>query len=374
MNQIYTTLFDQDKNENLLQWKIFTDYDEVVIVRGRVGMKQTESRTTSLGKNAGKKNETTGYTQAVKDAESKWRKQVKKGYTDDQALVGTTVQLAPLAKKYQEVFKNVCWDDGQIVLTKYDGVRCTQFFKKDGNLFQTRGGEAYPVIGEIAESLNERVFNRFPTAVVDGEIYSHGMHLEDITSATKKHNEDTDKLRFVVFDLFFPDKPEQTYAERLVTADMMLAGAPRIDIADHEYMYSEAAMINWHDELVRQGYEGVVIRDPEGLFKFNQRDISFIKYKVRHRGEYVTVKPIECKNGSVKIQCKVVFNGEVKFFEPAMVGTIEQQRRVLSDEGWTAYNTGHGTIEYEAISKYGIPAKAKFISFRKLDANGNPME
>lgn len=372
MQQINETLYDQDKNGNMLLWKIFADYDEVVIVRGRVGMKQVESRTTSKPKNIGKKNETTGYTQATKDAESKWRKQVKKGYTDDVTLVGTTVQLAPLAKKYQDIGKNVDWNSGQIVLTKYDGVRCTHFFKRDGNLFQTRGGEAYPVIDEIAVALNERVFDKHPTAVVDGEIYCHGMHLEDITSATKKHNEDTDKLRFVVFDIYFPDQPEQGYASRLITADMMLAGAPRIDIADNEFMYSEEDMMEWHDELVRQGYEGVVIRDPEGLFLFNQRDKSFIKYKVRHRAEYVTVKPIECKNGSVKIRCKVTFNGEVKFFEPTMLGTIEQQRRVLSDEGWAKYNTGHGTIEYEAISKYGIPAKAKFISFRELDSQGRP--
>ena len=57
-----------------------------------------------------------------------------------------------------------------------------------------------------------------------------------------------------------------------------------------------------------------------------------------------------------------------------MLGEIEHQRRVLTDQGWAEFNTGWGTIEYEAISKYGIPAKAKFISFREMDAQGNPVE
>lgn len=370
MKQVKETLYDQDKKGNTLQWSIFTEGAEVVIQRGREGMKIVESRTTSLAKNTGKANATTPEQQAVLEATAKHAKQIKKGYTPDKSLVGTTVQLAPLAKKYQEVASSVDWSEGRVVLTKYDGVRSTKFFREGGVVFQTRGGEKYPVIREIAETLNRRVFSVDPNLVVDGELYSHGMHLEDINSASKKHNKDTDQLCFVVFDLYDPSKPEIGYLERMITADLMLGGAPRIQMADYRILYSEQDMYSYHDELVKEGYEGVVIRDQYAPFKFNQRDVSFIKYKVRHRAEYVTVKPIECKNGSVKIQCKVVCNGKVKFFEPPCVGTIEEQRRYLDQ--WESYNTGFGTIEYEAISKYGIPSKSKFISFRQLDKSGQP--
>ena len=316
MQQVNETLFDQDKNENLLQWNIFTDYDEVVIIRGRVGMKQTESRTTSKPKNIGKKNETTGYTQALADAESKWKKQIKKGYTPDKSLVGTTVTLAPLAKKYQDVVKNVDWSLGQIVPTKYDGVRNTVFYRNGAVFFQSRGGEAYPVIEKIADELYRAVFQCNPTLVVDGELYCHGMHLEDITACVKKHNEDTHKIQFVVFDIFYPHLPEVGYKSRIEVAQYFLKGSPNVVVCDYEILYTEQGMKNLHDILVRQGYEGVIIRHPAGKFLFNQRDISFIKYKLRHRAEYKTIAPIECKNGSVKIRCKVVVDGEVKFFEP----------------------------------------------------------
>lgn len=374
MEQVYTTLFDQDKNENLLQWEIFTDGSEVVIRRGRVGTKIAESRTISKAKNVGKKNETTGFTQAIADAESKWRKQIKKGYTENKEDVGTTVTLAPLAKKYQDSAKHVDWENGAVVLTKYDGVRMTAFYRNGEVFFQSRGGEAYPVIAEIAETLKANVFDKNPSFVVDGELYCHGMYLEDITSAVKKHNGDTPKLSYVVFDLYNPNDKEQGYQERLLHAVLLLSMEQGIVVADADVLTSEEAMLKSHDQAVADGYEGVVIRSTDGLFKFNQRDVSFIKYKVRHRAEYVTIKPIECKNGSVKIQCKVVHNGEVKLFEPAMLGTIEQQQRVLSPEGWAKYNTGYGTIEYEAISKYGIPAKAKFVAFRECDSKGLPVE
>ena len=73
---------------------------------------------------------------------------------------------------------------------------------KDGKVFfQTRGGEAYPIIEDMAQELREVFFDEYPHYFVDFELFCKDMHLEDIVSAAKKHNEDTPKLQAHVFDL-----------------------------------------------------------------------------------------------------------------------------------------------------------------------------
>lgn len=373
MNQVNVTLYKLNSSGKQMEWSIFTNEDgKVLIKRGLTDGKIAESSTQSIAKSIGKSNETTPAQQAVKDALSKWKKQLDKNYVENLADIDEPLHLlAPLALKYQKYAKHVNWEEGVVCLTKYDGVRMTAFYRSGKAFFQTRGGKYYPLIKEIADELHERFWEANPALVIDGELYNHDLHLEDITSGAKSSNEYTKKLDFYVFDAYDPNSPDIGYLERLRYVELSVSGCERVKHAKWFVCTSEERMYIYHDNVVKNGYEGVILRSREGLFEFGTRNISFIKYKVRHRAEYVTVKPILCKNGSVKIMCKVVFDGEVKFFEPPMLGTIPEQRRVFDD--WGMYDTGHGTIEYEAISKYGIPAKAKFISFRILDLDGNPL-
>lgn len=74
------TLFNLDKKGVERTWITWSEGDTVTNISGITGGKMTTTTRRHLPKNVGKKNETSGEEQARKEAESKWVKQLDKGY------------------------------------------------------------------------------------------------------------------------------------------------------------------------------------------------------------------------------------------------------------------------------------------------------
>ena len=378
-------LFGKASNGAIKQWFITADGPDVVIYYGQVGGKVTEKRTTSRGKNIGRTNETTPEQQAVLEAESKWRKQIKKDYAESiEAIPEST--LPNLATKLQDKAHTLDYGDdaGVDELVKLDGVRCSVFMRDGKIFFQSRGGESYPIIHGMAAELYETYFfvsdNEY-NVVVDGEIYCHGMHLEDITSAVKKHNKDTPRLKFYVFDLIDKSKPEQIWSDRYdAYASVDTTDLKKVEIVLASEVLCEEDIYTRHDKYVADGYEGIVVRPHKGVNSFGNRTASFIKYKKRLDAEFRVVSMEEDKNCCAVPWCQVILaNGEVDEFKAALTGTQERNRGI-----WKEYMSGGCfvpadrqwlKVEFEAYSKYGIPAKPKGVCFRNCDSvTGEPLE
>ena len=391
MNEL-PKLFGKDSRGKIKQWSITTAGAEVVIRHGKVGGKITEKRTTSAGKNVGRSNATTPAEQAVLEAESKWRKQIKKDYAElIEAIPEST--LPNLATKLQDKKHTLNYDVGVDALCKLDGVRCSVFLKDGEVFFQSRGGEAYPVIQEIADELWLTYLSKNANYVVDGEIYSHGMHLEDITSAVKKHNEDTPRLEFHIFDLVDKTKPEETWFERYNNYMRLFLGNPqvnRLDAVGSIQVYSYEEIMSLHDSYVRDGYEGIVVRPWSGVNSFGNRTADFIKYKKRLDEEFRVVRMEEDKNGCAIPICMVEVEKPTKTtltlcgihfeeFKAPLTGTQERNQAIYQEY----VNNGHKIVdsrswlkvEFEAYSKYNKPAKPKGTCFRNCDpVTGEPLE
>jgi hypothetical protein len=76
---VFPTLFSLDKNGKTKEWKIQVenrgDHSVITYSYGYIDGKKIEyNLMVSEGKNKGKKNETTHYSQACLDAESRWKK------------------------------------------------------------------------------------------------------------------------------------------------------------------------------------------------------------------------------------------------------------------------------------------------------------
>ena len=76
----FPTLYKRTTNGKINQWKIRVVQDSepgigswIFILRGGMGEKQSEDqKLISIGKNIGRKNETTPWQQAYKEAKGKW--------------------------------------------------------------------------------------------------------------------------------------------------------------------------------------------------------------------------------------------------------------------------------------------------------------
>jgi ATP-dependent DNA ligase len=375
-------LFGRDSKGKLKQWLIYTEGADVIILHGQVGGKQAESRTTSVGKNIGRSNETSPEQQAELEAKAKWNKQLKKDYALSIEEIPEST-LPHLATKLQDKAHTLNYDAGVDVLCKKDGVRMSAFLKDGVVFFQSRGGEEYPIIREIVDELWRVYFSKNANYVVDGEIYCHGMHLEDITSAVKKHNENTHKLEFHVFDLIDKTKPEQPWCERYEQyISLWLEARPYISriavIAAHPVRNSDD-VYTLHDEFVDDGYEGIVLRPHNGVNSFGNRTADFIKYKKRKDAEFRVVKfTVDKKNRAIP-HCEVDTEVGVKTFKAPMIGSDERIQAL-----WQEYLDNNSTLpehrqwltcEFENYSKYGVPVKVKGASFRDCDKEtGEPLE
>lgn len=383
-------LYGKDKKGGVKVWYITVDGPVITTSHGKLDGKITDKVSPpKKGKNIGRSNETTPDEQAIAEANSKWQKQVDKGYAEsiDSIQEGT---LPPLAKKYQDN-KKLLEAKVHLGSNKMDGVRCTMFFRDDDAFFQSRGGKPYPVIDEIADQLYETFWSYNHDYVIDCELYCHGMFLEDIISAVKKHNEDTSKIKAYVFDLYDPNNQDQHYQHRVDEYfDMFKYNMPNYKEA-HRKIYpvetylipNEELLIRVHEEAVKSGFEGIVLRDPDSIFKFGQRTSEFLKYKVAESEEFQVVGFEEDKNGGgVPVCClhgklelarsSYKENGnsweglgkEHGVFRANLKGTHDRRKELLRDADELTFKWM--TVEFEAWSKYNVPLKPIGIAFREM--------
>ena len=366
------TLYGLSSSGKIKQWTVTTDGAEVVITHGQVDGKLAEMRTTSKPKNVGKANETSPSEQAILEAQSKWNKQIKKDYRESIEDIPKST-LPNLAHKYQDKAHTVDWGN-TYELAKLDGVRCS-VFKKDGEIvFQSRGGEHYPVIQEIADELEEYIFQTMPNAYVDGEMYLHSMYLEDITACVKKHNEDTKKIEFHVFDLVDLDESDDPWIRRYERYSAILedADTKRLRYCYASPIYSEEEMLETHWYYTGKLYEGIILRETNGCYNFGNRTLGIIKYKVAESEEFEVVG-FECdKNGAGVPICKYIKpNGEEDTFKAPFATTADKRKQLWANRDKLVGK--HITVDFEKLSKYGKPTKPIGKAFRDVDEEGNPL-
>lgn len=366
------TLYSLDKKGRTKVWSVTVEGAVITVSHGLEGGKITEKVSPPCkGKNIGRANETTPEQQALSEAQSKWNKQIDKDYKEDVKDCGEST-LPPLAKKYQDLKGIDCRD--YFISTKLNGVRMTAFLKDGKPFFQSRGGKAYPVIQSIADELQSNFWDYSETFVIDGELYCHGMFLEDITSAVKKHNEDTPKIKFHMFDMYCERSPDKHFTTRFdLLEDMFLSSEKEpeyLELVLQYYLTCEEELVDLHQQDVEEGYEGVVLRKRDSLFKWNERSSDFLKYKVALDEEFKCVgMELDKNGGGVPVFEVNLEDGTTEVFKANFKGTHERRKELWDNQG--DYIGQHFTVEFESWSKYGIPLKPISIAVREV-LDGKP--
>jgi DNA ligase-1 len=107
--------------------------------------------------------------------------------------------------------------------------------------------------------------------VLDGEIYKHGWSLQKITSMVKKFKPETLELEYWIFDT----AKGGTFEDRF----MSMKKSKKLNFVDTPKIKSEEEVQKWHDKYVQDGFEGVIIRNINGLYAFGSRSADLQKYK-----------------------------------------------------------------------------------------------
>ena len=265
----------------------------ITTIRGYKDVKmQIYEKIISEGKNIGKKNETTPYQQALSEAKTAWMKKRESNYTSIEEVsdmvnkeeeeiqsvsrskgIDVSVPLPMLAHDYNKRGKSIKFPC--FVQRKLDGTRCVGISHQ--GLF-SRNRKSYPHMEHIIEELNNLPQN----IILDGELYSTELTFQEIVGLVKRETlkagdeEKQQKIKFHVYDII-NDMP---YSHRYGTLQGLFGKYKfkHLVLVQTENCESEEKMKEMHARYVENGYEGIMLRNTNGIYE-NNRSIHLQKYK-----------------------------------------------------------------------------------------------
>jgi DNA ligase-1 len=268
---------------------------EIVVEHGYVdGKKQVTTEVIDSGKNIGKKNETTPLQQAVLEARAKWQKKKDAGYTEAAGGVAggdggagvagvaasrakaTTneVPLPMLALDFNKRGSSITFPC--YVQRKYDGTRCVAV---PGTGLFSRNRKKYPHMEHILEEIKT-----LPASLVlDGELFSKDLTFQDIVGLVKRETlkpgdaEKQLKIELHVYDII-SDAPYEDRKGRLEALFSQFK-FKYLKMVATEVCAKKDDLKALHDKYVEQGFEGIMLRNRDGLYAVGQRSSSLQKYK-----------------------------------------------------------------------------------------------
>ena len=166
---------------------------------------------------------------------------------------------------------------------KHDGVRMLLFLR-DGEVHtSSRGGGDYDIPATyirqdpyIVQLLTEN-----EGLILDGELYRHGWNLQKISGLARKETleEDHKQLCYHCYDIVDESSTFKQRVERLNKFKQNCPENSKLIIIEQRLISGLDSIMEMHNEAVANGYEGLVIKDPDKEYKCGARDNRAWKVK-----------------------------------------------------------------------------------------------
>lgn len=342
-NCLFPELFKESKNGKNMWWQIFTNKNTIYIEKTFENSDKTTKYkpVTVTGKNIGKKNETLPHEQALLEAHSQWIKKIEQGYKNgddgkesEEGKKEKEFVLPMLANKYNEKLK-IDKTEGIYVSEKLDGIRAICKINEDDKVeMWSRTGKLFPFFNEIKESV-KIILNKYnkKNLILDGELYSHDISFATICSIVKKTKKSDPKENLIYYYIFDIIDSSLEYTIRLrMLEDIMdivdKLNLKNIKIVTSNKIYNHNEIKEYHDEYVKKGYEGLILRKCNSKYEIGHRSSNLLKYKEFCDDEFIVVKVI-CSEGGTEDKCAIFVckdNNSDKTFNVRPRGTLEKRR------------------------------------------------
>lgn len=371
MQQIETVLFGKSKNNKITQWSVFVDGSHVIVEYGYVDGKKQFSEYTTTAKNVGKANATTPEEQAVKEARALWVKQIERNlYRETLEELDNLVLLPMLAHDYTKY-------PHRLILPAYtqpklDGVRALFNNCK----FLSRKGVEYRLYCTLYQQL-KILFSAIDLPYgLDGELYAHGLYLQQINSLVKNDKKPIKQrsvVKYCIFDVPIPGIPfSERYAILVQIATLIdELNLDKLQVVKCDWVTNVADLEKIQASYVGAGYEGVMIRDPDGEYEYNNRSYSLLKYKKFQEKEFKIIAVDEDKDGQAVFVCELddstgrTFGCKIRGTDEFRVGIIQMKEQYINK--WL-------TVRYQDRTMDNIPTFGVGVNVRECDLSGNPLE
>lgn len=380
METNFPTLYKKTSTGAIQSWAIRVFDNEITTYHGQLGGKIQTSAPDVIteGKNLGKKNETTPSEQAVKEAQARWEKQVKKGYVEDveDARAGAVNEetikggvFPMLAHPYDKQGHKIKWPC--YVQPKYDGIRCIAHVKDGVCTLWSRTRKLITGVPHIARAVEAA----FPTGekMLDGELYNHAYKhdFEKIVSFVRQETpkEGHEVVQYWVYD--YVDDVDR-FDRRQTVLRYWRTTLPSF-YGDHPLCIAPTASAADEDELMvifrqflAEGYEGVIARNADGLYTF-KRSYDLQKIKQFEDAEFKIIG-VEEGRGKMKghVARVVCVTSEGNEFDPPLNAPMWRLKELWEDS--TLWEGKQLTVRFQGwTNKNGVPRIPKGIAIRDYE-------
>lgn len=321
------------------------------------------SDIVNVGKNIGKKNETNILQQSLIIGRSYYLKKVNAGFSLELNDRGQNhypfcMALGDFDKHYKKISYPV------IIQPKLDGVRAI-ISLKDMKMISRR----HKIINGFDFIIDEfKTFKSYENIFVDGELYVHGIPLQEISGIVR--TEDLDKkmmLKYHIFDIFNTDDPEMILSERLKIIE-------KFKHFDHSEIVKSTKCKN-EDEInelmkvyVKDNYEGIVYKNINRPYEFNfdkeKRSMYNLKRKSVFDSEFKVIDYDLDKNDHVIF---ILETDDGNTFKSVPMWTLEKRKAFTKKTFIKDYLNKMATVRYDDLSIDKIPVRSRFICIRDYE-------
>lgn len=348
----------------------------------------TINKTLIFGKNKNRSNSTTDIEQAKLEVKSETDKKLKKGYKNSLAKLletyyktnGLGLPMPMLAKDIKAINE----DDIKypaVMQPKLNGHRCLSYFHPtNGIIMYSRYGNEITTMPHVKKELEHfyKKYNQWTDGskipnldhiVLDGELYCHNVSLQEQTSWIKKHQTASKRIKYMIYDSFYPDKPSNFKEREAVISHISLHYVFVDVVAGYEVTRSNE-LTTYRNNFISQGYEGAILRQLHLPYDPGNRSEQLIKLKKFEDAEF---KILDIKEGtnrnindkdvtSVIIYCLANPKKDI-VFEVTAPGTIEEKQKFLKNKN--KYLGKLLTVKFFGYTKLGKPFHPVALNLRE---------
>lgn len=325
----------------------------------------------------------------VKEKKDKGYREVEKDpeeYTESELnnILGTTVTSQDgvpkpmLAKQVDKVTNTKIFDKEWYASRKIDGLRALIYMGEDGELHTaSRGAMNYDaaMYEILSNPILIEIFKENKGLIMDGEAYHHGFSLQQLNSIarTQKTAVDYGVLQFYWYDIVdtnstfderwaymqdIKDKYNLSFdPERIFKRDEL-----RIQFVPQQLISGYDNMLKLHNQFVEEGWEGLVIRDPDVVYRPNGRTNDMIKIKV-YKSEDFLVTGYELGLRGSEDMVFICETADGKEFKAKPLGDRLQKEEYVENFD-SLYKRHVGECKFFYYSDDGVPLQPCFKAFR----------
>ena len=319
-----------------------------------------------------------GYREVIKDPEEYMISELE-GILGCVVTNQDNIPKPMLAKQVDKVTNKSIFNKEWYASRKIDGLRALIYMGTDGELHTaSRGAMNYDaaMYKILSHPTLIKLFKENPGLILDGECYHHGYSLQKLNSIarTQKTAVDYEVLQFYWYDIV---DTNSTFDERWAYMQdlrdhLNLTFEPEKEFEDDELRIQFVPqilvtgyddMLKLHNQYVEEGWEGLVVRDPDKVYRPNGRTNDMIKIKI-YKDDCFKVVGIETGLRGSEDMVFIMEMEDGRTFKAKPFGDRLQKEEYCNN--FEEKYKGHtGECKFFYYSDDGIPLQPAFKAFRE---------